>query len=117
MRKTWLGWKIAAHSIDFANRAADAAAIFQYHRQIAGAQKLLAGRLAVGPQVDAEGHHAPVAKVDHQPGLVRRAIQGAQRTIHSSWAGVAEHRAGRTRMRRRGRQQRHQQSEDDQGME
>jgi hypothetical protein len=49
MGKTWLGWKIAAHIIDLADRAADTTAIFENYRQVAGAQKLLTGRLAVGP--------------------------------------------------------------------
>ncbi len=77
VRKTWLGWEIAAYHIDFTDRAADAATIFENHGQVAGTQQLLTGRLTIGPQDDTESQHAPVAKVDHQPSLIRRAVLDA----------------------------------------
>src|SRR4051794_10494016 len=96
--KTWLGWKITANRIDLADRAA-IATIFDNHRQVAGAQKLFAGRLAVGPRVDAEGHYTPIAKVDHQPGLIGWAVLGARHTTQTSCVGGAKHCAGRMRRR------------------
>jgi hypothetical protein len=54
IRKAWLGRKIAANRIDLAHRAA-IAAIFHNHRQVAGAQQLLAGGLPIFAQINTKG--------------------------------------------------------------
>jgi hypothetical protein len=109
MGKTWLGWKIAAHIIDLADRAAHTAVVLKYHRQVAGAQQLLAGRLSIFAQVDTERFDAPIAEVDHQAGALRLGGLGLRRAVFFKRIYATDRR--RSRACRGNRQQCSQQDE------